>query len=682
MRTSPAGNCHFGFIPKNLPIFAIWRVAKFSPFGTFVSSNFSIYWHCENFFGRFLARVASHLVPNCDGHNLGGGWMKTHEIPGDKSRVDRSFEPITDRNNQLLMGIAQDPSSGLVNKYYTACMDTAAIEDLSYGPVIDMWNKMSNSANINESLGINLALLFSHGLSGLYEFGTEIDSSNPKVNIYSLRQGGLSLPDPAYYTDAATFKAFVTHIENMFSLAGVVNARADAIAVANFEAILAFHTVPDDELFDPFVSFNLKEWSDVLNLAPYLYFDELGDELDLDFGVDVTLDAPIYFSRISSFVGSTPGTTVNKYIRWRILHGLATRLSSAFVNENFNFYGKVLSGLSTPTARAKTCVSALDSVIPELIGRLYVEKAFPASSKLYVEEMMNAIIATFEVNVGKLTWMDSVTAQKAIDKLEQIMVMVGYPNNPRNYTAYNFDGGYLANSMVAYKDQFARSMQSAGKPSIRDQWEMPANTVNAYYSPTTNAIAMIAGIIQAPFFDINYPAAMNHGGIGLVAGHELSHSLDSQGRNFNGQGKLENWWAPSTAAAFQKRVDCIIRQYSKFSPLPGFYVNGNLTQGENIADAGGLKTAHGAYMNAYFDEAYKPSIVPGLTNEQLLFVGYGQAWCSKLTPAAIKQRLLTDPHSPPRFRVNGACMNNVAFANAFKCPVGSPMNPPERCEVW
>lgn len=188
--------------------------------------------------------------------------------------------------------------------------------------------------------------------------------------------------------------------------------------------------------------------------------------------------------------------------------------------------------------------------------------------------------------------------------------------------------------------------------------------------------------MQSPFFDAAYPAPMNYGGIGMVVGHELTHSLDSQGRDYNGEGKLEDWWTPSTSTAFQKRVDCIIQQYSKFSPLPGYFVNGKLTQGENIADAGGLKTAHSAYLNNYPNDFNQPSIVPGLSNEQLFFVGFAQSWCSKLTPNAIKQRILTDPHSPPRFRVNGAAMNLPAFAQAFNCPANTAMNPSDRCQIW
>jgi predicted metalloendopeptidase len=280
--------------------------------------------------------------------------------------------------------------------------------------------------------------------------------------------------------------------------------------------------------------------------------------------------------------------------------------------------------------------------------------------------------------------MDPDTTNKAITKLEKILRLIGYPDNPRNYTSYGpqFGNHYVKNILVATQDEFNRDMASAGGPSNRLKWEMPAWIVNAYYDPSKNEIVFPAGIIQSPFFDPTFPSAMNYGGIGMVGGHELTHSLDSQGRDFDGNGRLVDWWAPRTSQAFQERVDCIIDQYSKFSPLPGFYVNGNLTQGENIADAGGLKTAHSAYVNMHSSEVNQPSIVPGLNNEQLFFVGFAQTWCSKLTPAAIRQRLLTDPHSPPRFRVNGPAINLPAFAEAFQCPVGSPMNPTKRCQIW
>jgi endothelin-converting enzyme/putative endopeptidase len=330
------------------------------------------------------------------------------------------------------------------------------------------------------------------------------------------------------------------------------------------------------------------------------------------------------------------------------------------------------------------CVQAVEAALPELIGRLFAQEAFPQSSKDSVTSIFQDIVSAFKDNSHKLSWMDPVTRQKAIDKIENIITYVGIPDHPRNYSTFGpqFGSHYAKNLLITTQDAFSRAMASAGQPTDRSVFLIPPTLVNAYFDEFRNTIVLPAGILQSPFYDPAYPPAMNYGGIGMVGGHELTHSLDSKGRDFDAQAKLEDWWDPVTSREFQQRVDCIIDQYSKFSPMPGYYLNGNLTQGENIADAGGLKTAHTAYVSRYSSEINQPSIVPGLTNEQLFFVGFAQTWCTKYTPAAVRTRVLTDPHSPPQFRVNGASINLPAFADAFKCPLGSPMNPHQRCQIW
>jgi len=630
-----------------------------------------------------LSNMDQSVSPCVDFYNYScGGWFATHPIPGDKSRIDRSFEVITDRNTDILLQIAQNPSSGKVYQYYTACMNTQQIDIDGTTPLTNLWSALLPMSSVSDTLAPNLATLYKNGFSALFDLDTEIDSSDPAHMIYSFHQGGLTLPDPSYYLDSTIFDQYSKHITNMFTLAASPSPLAEAQAAAGFETQLANITVPADQLFDPFKSFNKMDWFDLMSLAPNIESQGLVNALNLKMDVALTIDAPEYFVRLSNLISSTSGSTIYSYMRWRVLHSMASRLPSAFVQENFNFFGRVLSGVSIPPPRNRTCLQATDAAMPELTGRLFAEQAFPESSKIAANIIFDGIWSAFEINSQKLDWMDPVTNQKAIQKLQQLIRLIGYPDNPRNYTTYEFGSHYSQNSLSVAQDQFRTSMLQAGKPSNRRQWDMSADTVNAYYSPPQGVVAIPAGILQSPFFDPAFPPAMNYGGIGMVGGHELTHALDSQGRDYTGQGKLEDWWAPRTAQEFQKRVDCIIQQYSKFSPLPGFYVNGNLTQGENIADTGGLKTAHSAYINSYPDQYSQPSIVPGLTNEQLFFVGFAQTWCSKLTPAAIKQRLLTDPHSPPRFRVNGPTMNLPAFSKAFQCPANSPMNPPQRCQIW
>ena len=608
--------------------------------------------------------------------------MASHQIPGDKSRIDRSFEVITDRNNIVLQQIAEDPSSGLINKYYSACMDTNEIEGENRLPLVNLRQQLYGGSDKRQMLVQNIPLLFKNGVSALFEFGTSINPFEPSKTIYALDQGGLTLPSPAYYSDSKIFNAYVDHIAEMLNLSGFFGSRTWAVKIANFEAALANITVPRDQLYNPFKSNNLMKWGDVVVLTYNLPMTELITALGIDSSIPVDVDAPKFLTGLNDLIARTPIGDIEWYFTWKLTHAMAPLLTSSFVEANFKFFGTVLTGVTVPAARSKTCLAMTTAVVPDLVGAQFVKKAFSREAKDSAQKMYDAILATFQITAQKLSWMDPQTLQRAQTKLKQLLPLIGYPENPRTYASYQFKDGYAANWQEAQQAEWTRMMAEAGKPSDRTAWHSPASIVNAFFSPTTASVFLPAGILQSPFFDFTFPDAMNFGGIGMVTGHELTHSLDSKGRNFDGTGKLTDWWTPSTTDAFQKRVDCIIAQYSKFSPLPGYYINGNLTQGENIADAGGLKMAHGAYIASNPAVASQQSIVPGLTNEQLLFVGFGQTWCSKLTDSATKNRILTDPHSPPQFRVNGASMNLPAFATAFKCPANAPMNPSNRCEIW
>lgn len=400
--------------------------------------------------------------------------MSSHEIPGDKSRIDRSFEVIGEYNSAVLQRIANDPSSGLVNKYFASCMDTSAIESLGSNPVTDIWNQFRGLSGGDRASQVasTLAILMKNGFSGLYNFGTDIDAYNPSTMVYVFNQGGLGLPDRSYYEDAAIFKQYIEHIAHMINLVGSFSAAIDAPKIANFEAQLANITVPSDQLFNPFTATNRMQWSDLIRLAPNVGFDKLVDNLQLSNGVAVTIDAPAYFSALSNLIAKTDSQTLALYFQWQVLHQSASRLSSQFVKENFDFYGRVLSGTTTPSPRSKTCMTSTVTVVPELAGKLYAQQAFPASSKTAAEEMYDAILSAFEINVQKLDWMDPVTLDRAIAKLKQILRLIGYPEKPRNYSEYTFNAGYSANWLLAAQSEFNRTLAAAGGPSDRTHWEM------------------------------------------------------------------------------------------------------------------------------------------------------------------------------------------------------------------
>lgn len=401
--------------------------------------------------------------------------------------IDRAIEAIFERNQDVLQKVVDDPSSGLVNLYYSACMDTGLIE--SDGTAV--LDKLLSSVSSSNGLAYNLASLFQNGASALFEFGVEIDPADPTKNIYALNQGGLTLPDPSYYDDPTIFPQYVAHISQMLKLAGFNPSDADRIA--NFERTLASVTVPDDQLFDPFKSFNKMTWEQLYALSPNTQFRQFARYLQLRTNVPVTLDAPAFFSGLSQVLASTPIETVTNYTRWRLIHWMAPRLPSAFVKANFAFFGQILNGLPVQPPRSKTCIQSTDNALPELVGRLFAERAFPATSKAAASSIFDSILSTFEGKVRKLDWMDPVTKGKAVHKLELILRLIGYPDHPRNYTSYapEFGKHYAQNVLVTTRSEFQREMATAGGPSDRSQWEMSADTVNAYYSPTKNEIVRL-----------------------------------------------------------------------------------------------------------------------------------------------------------------------------------------------
>ena len=608
--------------------------------------------------------------------------MASHKLPEDKSRIDISFDVINERNNDVLLQIAQDPSSGLVHKYYDACMDTDAIEQVDMDPLNRLRSQLYFTSIRSDLLAYNHKILFQSGMSGLFDFGSTIDPYNPSTMVYAIDQAGLTLPDPSYYQDTEIYDKYVQHVTKMLDMAKFFPSADLAKSIIAFEAELAKIRVPRSELYNPFKSNNRMSWSELQALAPNVFFDRFVSNLTLKSDVAVIVDAPKYFSSLSDLLSRTSDNVLAWYFDWKVLHSMSTFMPRRFAQENFNFFGTVLSGIAVESPRLKTCIASTTSVVPQLIGQLFVKKAFPAASKTTAKSMYDKILAAFQANVRSLSWMDAQTGQRAIQKLGQLEPLIGYPDHPREYE-YNFGSGFAGNWIEAQNGDFARMMAEAGQASQRDAWHSSPSIVNAFFSPATATVVMPAGILQSPFFNASFPNAMNYGGIGMVLGHELTHSLDSKGRNFDGTGKLIDWWTPESTERFQERIDCIINQYNNFYPIPPkYHINGQLTQGENVADAGGLKLAHAAYVSNYPNEAQSSSIVPELSGEQLLFVSFAQTWCSKLTPAAVIQRLLTDPHSPPQYRVNGAAINLPAFANAFKCPASSPMNPPSHCEIW
>jgi len=390
---------------------------------------------------------------------------------------------------------------------------------------------------------------------------------------------------------------------------------------------------------------------------------------------------PAYFVGLQKYLTTSSVEVVKIYLKWQLLHAASNYLSSAFVNETFDFFSKFLGGIQKQPPRDKTCVQVVDTGLGDVLGYYFAQKAFPGKSKDLASSMIKQIEDAMTAKLKTISWMDDQTRGRALEKISLIANYIGYPDHLRN-NSYIPGVDFFNNVMKTLSLNTYQMVSKIGKPEDKTIWSMTADTVNAYYDPTRNEMVFPAAILQYPYFKADYPPSMNFGGAGMIMGHELTHGFDNQGRDYDGTGKLVNWWRPQTSKAFDAKVKCVIDQYSKFEVLPGVFINGQLTQGENIADMGGIKNAHDAYVAAYPDEADKPSIVPGLTNRELLFVTFAQGWCGVATNEYLANQVKTDPHSWARFRVLGPLINFQTFADTFKCPVGSFMNPKDRCTVW
>jgi len=357
-------------------------------------------------------------------------------------------------------------------------------------------------------------------------------------------------------------------------------------------------------------------------------------------------------------------------------------LSSSWRNQLFQFYSRTLQGINSTLPRWEVCVQQIDNSLGELLGKQFVELAFPAKSDSDARLLINGILLSMNNTIASLTWMDNITRELDLNKLKQVEYLVGGPLNPRDYEDVGLSSNYFNNVLNATSVAIRRDLSTIGGPKDAGRWYMTAPTVNAYYSPTENQMVFPAGILQIPYFDYTFPVSMNAGGIGMIMGHELTHGFDNSGRLYTGTGLLENWWQNETNNRFLQKAECVINQYNNFT-ISGVNLNGKLTEGENIADMGGIKLTYNAFSKLIGAGSLNlPSIVPTLSRAQLLFVAFSQGWCSKTTDEYIKLRIHTDPHSPAKFRVLGPLMNLPYFSDVFSCARNTTMNPIKRCEVW
>ena len=635
-------------------------------------------------------------------HYANGGWIKRTEIPPEESRWG-SFNQLIEHNNDALHAIAEkasktktDPKAApemqKVGDYYASGMDEKTIEAMRTKPLQDELGKIDNMKDRQDVLK-EIAHLHLIGVNAFFRFGSGQDDKDSTREIAQAGQGGLGMPDRDYYTkdDDASKKlrdAYVAHVTKMLTLLGEPAEKADADAkkILALETSLAQASRTRVELRDPQKNYNKMTQAELQTLTPDWNWGDYFKEIGLTAPGDIDVHQPDFFKAVNTAFTSTSMDDWKTYLRWHLINGAASALSSDFVNEDFNFKETTLRGTKQIKPRWKRVIISEDGEIGEALGKLYVAEHFPPAAKARSLELINNLKEALADRIKTLEWMDEPTKKAALEKLAAFQVKIGYPDKWRDYSMLRIDRGpFVLNELRAENFESKRQLNKIGKPVDRTEWGRTPPTVNAYYNPKMNEIVFPAGILQPPFFYANADDAVNYGGIGCVIGHEMTHGFDDQGRQYDKVGNLTDWWSPQSAEEFKKRADAIVQQYNEYEPLPGLHVNGQLTQGENIADVGGVKLAYAALQKALDKHPEdRDKKIDGLTPEQRFFLSFAAIWRSKIRDEDQKLRLNTDPHSPAHFRVNGPLSDMPEFQKAFNVPDGAPMvrAADKRVNIW
>ena len=569
---------------------------------------------------------------------------------------------------------AKDTIRGKVGAFYRTGMDEKKIQEAGVTPLKEELDHLAGLKKREDVLSA-LARLHLRGVFAGFRFVGSPDEKDSRRTIAEFHQGGLGMPDRDYYLkDDAKTKgvrtAYTEHLQKMFHLLGEAKeaSNTQAKTVLDLETHLAKASRTRVDLRDPHRNYHLLTVKELQAETPgvswKLYFEGLGlkDLKELNVG------QPDFLKELARLLKEAPLDDWKTYLRWHLINTYADKLSASFVEENFHFKGTILTGVTENQPRWQRVAATTDRLLGEALGQLYVAKAFPPKAKARADAMVRNIKDTLRERLGKVDWMSERTRQQAVKKLDAIAVKIGHPDKWRDYSglAVNSDV-YVLNVMTAITFQVRYNLAKIGKPTDRNEWHMTPPTVNAYYNPNLNEIVFPAGILQPPFFDPKADDAVNYGAIGMVIGHELTHGFDDQGRLYDALGNLREWWQPEDARRYTERAAQIAEQYSGYVVMDGLKINGRLTLGENIADLGGLKISYEALCKTLKDRPAGEKI-QGFTPRQRYFLSFAQIWRGKIRPEALRLRLLTDPHSPARFRVLGPLYNMPEFFDAFDVP--------------
>jgi len=630
-------------------------------------------------------------------HYAEGTWLKNNPVPSDKSRWG-AFAELQERNWFLIHGILAEtltrpaePNSPVqkVADFFRSATDTNKLEQLGFKPIEPDLKRIAELKSTDDLLRL-VADFHARGIGACFGRAATPDAKNSSVYAFYVSQGGLSLPDRDYYLSerfAKQRQAYVEHMTKMFGLLGADStvAKAHAATILEVETALAKASKSRVDLRDPIANYHKIAVGDLARDYPDLSFKTYLSESGLGDVSAVIVRQPEFFKAFEELSHTRSLDDWKTYLRWHLVLATAPYLHSAAENESFAFYGKVLRDQETQEPRWQRAAHMIDSEIGEALGQLFVEKYFPPAARARMNELVDNLKAVFKDRLQKIDWMTDATRAKALAKFDKFTQKIGHPEKFRDYSSVEIrPDDLLGNAQRADVFETRRTLGRVGQAVDRSEWHMTPETVNAYFNPLQNEIVFPAGILQPPFFDMEMDDAVNYWGIGVVIGHEITHGYDDQGRKYDAEGNLNEWWTDADAKTFEARAQKVVDQFNAYEPLPGLHVNGKLTLGENIADLGGVSIAYEALQRALAKDPSKRKKIDGMTPEQRFFLSFSQIWRTNCREAELRRLVTVDPHSPGQFRAIGAPVNLPEFYQAFGIQAGAVMwrAPELRAKIW
>ena len=623
-----------------------------------------------------------------------GVWVREYEMPADRSS-DGIFRKLHDEAEEQVRQIIET-SSGVgeaqkIGDLYKSFMDTDAIKARGISPIVDDLAAIDGITNLLEFITV-MARLEMRGIGGIFGAAIYPDAMDSNTNILYIGQGGLSLPDESYYREeqfASIRTAFLDHVAKMCALVGITDGADIAKKILTLETEIATHHWDQVKDRDATLTYNKYSRAELESLAPHFLFDTWASNAKVPAKAfeSLVVCEPSFFESISAMFGRFDSHR-DAWVAWlklNLVSASAAFLTDEIVQQNFEFYAKTLSGTPQIRDRWKRGVSVTQGALGEAIGKVYVEKHFPARAKEEMKVLVDYLLEAYRLSILELPWMSDETKKKALEKLTKFTPKIGYPDKWRDYSTLEISAGdFIGNLWRIAEFDHAYAIAKIGAPVDRDEWHMTPQTVNAYYNPLANEIVFPAAILQPPFFDLDAEMAANYGGIGATIGHEIGHGFDDQGSKYDGDGNMVDWWSDVDRAKFEELTSVLVAQFDALSPesTPDIHVNGAFTLGENIGDLGGLAIAYKAYKLAL--KGAQSPVIDGFTGDQRFFLSYAHSWRNKNRPEEVRRRIAIDPHSPDEFRCNQIVRNVQEFYDAFSVSEKDELwlAPSERVRIW